>query len=548
MATKNISVSQIRDDINPSTVQQNIPRKNSDITNFARTILGQGTLLGFGDELEAGVRNIFDKRGYGEILDEVQGELKQFKKDRPVASVVSEIAGSLPSGALGIGKTLVKTAVKSGGLGAIYGAGATDTSDTETLGEEATKRIQNAVNSAVFSAGVGAGAQKLFKTSKEAKKLLDKGVELSPAQTIDGALGSGLKKIEEALTSIPVVGTSSMMKNVKRTYNIAVANEIGKPIGVVIPKNTPLKDVSKILTQKIKTAIDDSAENLILKSPDELLDNIIVGIKNSKADPKIINREIKKFNDVFMRDIKITPEGFIKGSSIQKLDEYLRALGKDFADADNYDLRLISDVFNKGADDLANALKKDSGESIYNTYKATKNAYKNLVIFNRASISSAKEGFEPSQLIKSNIINDPTKGKVGTILGKGELQDIAQTGQSVIGKTVPDSGTALRVGVGSGLLGGGYLTGVNPVAGGIGAMGLLAYKSPFIRNALIGGKGITKASPYLGSTLGERIGLKWQLVIIQQHHQIILLLIVLVSQKECHLLTSTMLLEMNYLI
>lgn len=509
MATKNISVSQIRDDINPSTVQQNIPRKNSDITNFARTILGQGTLLGFGDELEAGVRNIFDKRGYGEILDEVQGELKQFKKDRPVLSIASEIAGSIPSGALGIGKTLVKTAVKSGGLGAIYGAGATDTSDTETLGEEATKRIQNAVNSAVFSAGIGAGAQKFFKTSKEAKKLLDKGVELSPAQTIDGALGSGLKKIEEALTSIPVVGTSSMMKNVKRTYNIAVANEIGKPIGVVIPKNTPLRDVSKILTQKIKTAIDDSAENLILKSPDELLDNIIVGIKNSKADQKIINREIKKFNDIFMRDIKITSDGFIKGQSIQKLDEYLRALGKDFADADNYDLRLISDVFNKGADDLANALKKDSGEGAYNLYKASKNAFKNLQVFNKATLSStAKEGFEPSQLIKSNMINDPTKGKVGTILGKGQLQDIAETGQSVIGKTVPDSGTATRGIVGSSLLGGGYLAGVNPVAAGIGGMGLLAYKNPFLRNSLIGGKGITKASPFLGSTLGERIGLK----------------------------------------
>jgi len=39
-------------------------------------------------------------------------------------------------------------------------------------------------------------------------------------------------------------------------------------------------------------------------------------------------------------------------------------------------------------------------------------------------------------------------------------------------------------------------------------MGLLAYKNPFLRNALIGGKGITKASPFLGSTLGERIGLK----------------------------------------
>ena len=45
-------------------------------------------------------------------------------------------------------------------------------------------------------------------------------------------------------------------------------------------------------------------------------------------------------------------------------------------------------------------------------------------------------------------------------------------------------------------------------AAGIGAAGLLAYKNPFIRNSLIGGSSIKMASPFLGSTLGERIGFK----------------------------------------
>ena len=503
MATRNISVSELRGDVTPTTNQKNTTRKNSDITNFVRTTLGQGTMLGFGDEIEAGLRSAFSDQKYSDVYKEINDELKQFRKDRPVLSVASELAGSLPGGALGIGKTLLKTAIKSGVVGGAYGLGAADTSEAETLGEGATKRIKNAVQSTVLSAGIGAGASKLFKTSKEAKKLLDKGVELSPAQTIDGVMGTGLKKIEEALTSIPILGTRSILQNVKKTFNIAVANEIGQPIGIVIPKNTPIKKISRVLSLKIKKSLDDSASKLVIKSPDELIDSIIIGIKNSKADSKIVNREIKKFNDVFMRNIKISKDGFIKGSNVQALDEHFIKMAKEFKNSDNYDLRLISDVFSKGTDDLSALIKTGSGDDAFKFYKATKNAWKNLQVFNKASLG--RDGFEPNQLIRANINKDPTQGKMGSILGKGQLQDIAETGQSVIGKTVPDSGTGTRLLVGGGLLGAGSF---DPVAGGLGAMGLLAYKNPFIRNALIGGKGIVKASPYASTSISERFGLK----------------------------------------
>ena len=65
-----------------------------------------------------------------------------------------------------------------------------------------------------------------------------------------GVIGQGLRTIEEAATSIPGLGTQSAFNNVKRTYNIAVANEIGKDIGVKIAKNTKVKDVAKELNKK----------------------------------------------------------------------------------------------------------------------------------------------------------------------------------------------------------------------------------------------------------------------------------------------------------
>lgn len=506
MATRDISVSDVRTDFQP-TNQKSATRKNSDITNFARMILGQGTLLGFGDELEAGIRNIFDERGYGEILDEVQGELKQFRRDRPVASTVAELGGSLLTGGAGVGRTVAKTALKSGALGGLYGAGSTDDTGSDSFGDAAVKRIQNSVNSAIFSAGLGGAGKKFFGVSKDAQKLLDKGVKLTPGQTIDGFVGTGLKKIEEAATSIPVLGTAGMFDKVKKTFNIAVANEIGKDIGVVVPKNTPLNDVSKVLTQQIKKALDSTSEKLKINKPDELLDEIVVNLQNSKVGQNIINREIKNFNDFFMRQLSFNADDTLTGSNVQKLDEYITKMSREFTDAENYDLRIISDVFTNASNKLKNTLIKDSGKDAFSDYKAVKNAYKNLQIFNNASIkSTAKSGFEPSQLLRSSIQADPTKGKVGTILGKGQLQDIAETGQSVIGKTVPDSGTFTRSLVGGGLLGGGAY--FDPVTAGLGSLGLLAYKVPAIRNQLIGGRGIIKSSPFIGSGLGERFGLQ----------------------------------------
>ena len=170
---------------------------------------------------------------------------------------------------------------------------------------------------------------------------------------------------------------------------------------------------------------------------------------------------------------------------------------------------LIADVFTKAGNKLDDILIKDSGEKAFNSYKTSKKVFRDVNIFNDAfEKSQTSFGFSPAQLKSSSKKFDPTSNKMGTVLGKGNLQNIANTGQDVLGMKLPDSGTVTRGIVGTSLLGGGYLAGVDPVAAGIGVGGLLAYKNPFIRNSLIGGSGIKMASPFLGSTLGERIGFK----------------------------------------
>lgn len=80
-----------------------------DGTNLIRVILGQGTGLGFGDELEAAARSgsFFgvgdsDDR-YRDLLEEIQDEIRGFQDRNPEGSLVAEVAGGalLPLGLLG---------------------------------------------------------------------------------------------------------------------------------------------------------------------------------------------------------------------------------------------------------------------------------------------------------------------------------------------------------------------------------------------------------------------------------------------------------------
>ena len=209
-----------------------------------------------------------------------------------------------------------------------------------------------------------------------------------------------------------------------------------------------------------------------------------------------------------MRQLSFNADDTMSGSSVQKLDEEIKKLTKKFAKGEQPDNLLISDVFTKVGNKLDDVLLKDSGEKALNSYKTSKKVFNNVGIFNDATLSAVtKPGFSPGQLISASKKNDPTKGKVGTILGKGQLQNIANTGQDVIGMTLPDSGTATRGLVGAGLLGSATF---DPVTTGFGSLGLLAYKNPMLRNQLIGGRGIIRSAPFMGSGLGERFGFKWQ--------------------------------------
>ena len=100
--------------------------------NLARTAVGQGALLGFGDEVEAGLRTGFGLLGdYGKTRDEIRAELKDFARENPGTALAAEIGGGLLTGGVG-GARAAGTALgrkvleKAGVTGLAAGIGATE--------------------------------------------------------------------------------------------------------------------------------------------------------------------------------------------------------------------------------------------------------------------------------------------------------------------------------------------------------------------------------------------------------------------------------------
>ena len=161
--------------------------------NFARAALGQGLLLGFGDELEARIRSL-GGQDYDTLVNQIREQNQQYYQDSPKTALAAEIAGGiLPSalayftpaaplaGAKNVGtlnrlrqyyqgqkeaqalrtlpQTIGRASVAGGTTGAIAGAGAAEGNLVERLPGAATGAVIGAPLAAAMPlAGLAGGS------------------------------------------------------------------------------------------------------------------------------------------------------------------------------------------------------------------------------------------------------------------------------------------------------------------------------------------------------------------------------------------------------
>jgi len=149
--------------------------------DLARNVIGQGLLLGWGDEAEAWVRSKLGEGTYEEAVAEIRAGNEAYSEDSPYASLAGEIVGGLiPTAAALVATPFTggaSTAAASSNLARLASIGA------RRLGPLGTAGVVGATEGAIAGAGM----------AKEGERLEGAGT----GAVIGGTLGTGLQKGSE---------------------------------------------------------------------------------------------------------------------------------------------------------------------------------------------------------------------------------------------------------------------------------------------------------------------------------------------------------------
>nr|BAR32480.1 hypothetical protein [uncultured Mediterranean phage uvMED] len=486
----------------------------------------QGVTRGYGDELEAGAKALYQKfiegkdfsTAYNETVKEIRGDIKSFREDDPVKAYGSEIAGSI---AVNRGKQTLPRILKEG---FVYGTGTSDADATTAEG------LVDRGTSGVIGSTLGGVINKIAPVATQgAKDLINKGVDLTIGQATSGKggspIGGGIKMIEEAIMSAPIIGSPirNAYKRSVEQLNKASYNQILEPIKKygIDEKLIKKSEAGHELYKSAKSIISNQYDKLLpklkfpnLKELQSVYDDVI--LKELDTLPKDAqNKFLKDMDDKFYTNFD--KNGVLTGKGFKNAQIELRSLAKDYLTSSSAVERSIGASYKKVNDALFATLQSINPKYAQQL-KDIDFSFKMLIPLEKATVSaSATDGvFSPSQLMNAVKSSDKSLRKGNVASGDALLQDIAGLGQQ-LKMTLPNSGTATRADImrSMGGLGGDALavggTYMNPLLGGALATGtMLGYSSPFNKYLRRGvtdyiAPAMQRGSPAIGGLLGDRM-------------------------------------------
>ena len=213
-------------------------------------------------------------------------------------------------------------------------------------------------------------------------------------------------------------------------------------------------------------------------------DDVIPKLKLDAIDPSLVGRlanlrgmvqslperEAKAFDAVIAREIdgRIAPNGVLSGQNLKDALAAIRDQGKKFSISPDAYQSDLGQAFKQLHKELLDEMMAKNG-ALGQQLKKVDTGYANFKRAERAasSVGNAGGDFTPAQLFNATKALDRSKDKGAFARGQALMQDLAGAGKRVMGNTVPDSGTAGRM-----LLSGGAIGGLAAMASGDGGVSL----------------------------------------------------------------------------
>lgn len=489
------------DAIDVGAVEADVDTKTDfDATEYAAGLarsIGQGITFGTADEIEALFRSAVGEETYKQKRDQIRKELEQFRSDYPKTAYGSEIASSIamPMGVAGLAgrgiakgvtklneplaeairqtvtkgvqkapKALTGKPAQAAGMSAAYGAGAAE-------------EMSDVPQSMITAGALGAGLQKAAPAvTAGAAELIKRGVPLTVGQKFGGIAGG----VEERLAGLPVADflIGGARRRAVTGFERAAYDEALAPLGQSLPKGVKGRDAYIKAESIINKAYDDVLKDINIPSPNQIISQI------PDVAATLPKQEAGVYSRIIMKELgDRVADGRLTGTAFKEAQSALRQRAYKFMTSPDAYQRELGEALSDAAEELTTTLGK------FNPDKAGK----------LANIDAAYSRFKPMQMAASakGMAGEVTPAKLlekvyaqsrraPSVLARGgaRMQDLAETGADVIGTRVPDSGTAGRLALAMGTLGGGAF--VDPVTTGLVAGGTGAVYSPF-GQAVLGG-------------------------------------------------------------
>ena len=314
--------------INKIVSNRNNPKKEElslgdSLAGGARAV-GQGLSLGFGDELEAGLRTGFGFLGdYDKTVKDVRGNIKDFREENPLTSLGLELGGGLLTGGLGAGRV---------------------------AGTALGRNIINKVGTTGFGGAVGATEGAIAGAGSAEGDLGDRAVGALAGGTLGGAFGAtlpsvinlGSKALNRGAYAVGLKSDDAVQKGADQkalqAFNRAklTPDDVQKSLDDAVIPDTMIADVGGEATRRLSRAsanVSGDGADIATKALDERqlglgdqiaddVDNVLGSSKSAtEAIEEIAERQKLNANDDYNKAFNL--DGKPVTVSVDKIKPFL---------------------------------------------------------------------------------------------------------------------------------------------------------------------------------------------------------------------------------
>jgi hypothetical protein len=274
-----------------------------------------------------------------------------------------------------------------------------------------------------------------------AQELIDSGGTLTPGEI----LGGGVQRVEDALTSVPVLGDA--IRGAKgrsiADFNRKTINEAIAPVGGVLDDSV---EVGRSAIGRAQEIVSDEYGEVLSNMSARIDPQFLAEVDNLKKMARQLpkayrNRFVREVDDKLLRPFE-NENKMLLGETFKEIDSGLRTMYKKAQNSSNQFERDYGDALRSAHLSLMDLAKRQNPAMSQRLANADKSYAKLSRIEQASGYEGARDGvFTPSHLLRA--IKQNT-GKKRYAAGEGFDQASAEGAKGILSQTVPDSGTPIR--------------------------------------------------------------------------------------------------------